>query len=248
MMFRIFEKIANIKLNAFDKLIKNQQVIDNLQEKILIITDLAKLNNSNPVKLLARLSKVSTIKKSKRKKTTNDTPEEEWKTSKETPIFQEKKFKTNHLSKKLKVLLLLFFTLYIIYTAIFIIVYTYSFNQLDDITKTLENSANSEENILLFISIFQMFHYFTYDPSVFREMIPNVMREIPEDDDENFLISLLNQLQVDWQNEVDYKTGKNSIPDHSDIINITCDAMYREMNDSMFTSIILSNPEMNYEQ
>ena len=93
-----------------------------------------------------------------------------------------------------------------------------------------------------------MFHYFTYDPSVFREMIPNVMREIPEDDDENFLISLLNQLQVDWQNEVDYKTGKNSIPEHSDIINITCDAMYREMNDSRFTSIILSNPEMNYEQ
>ena len=45
MMFRIFEKIANIKLNAFDKLIKNQQVIDNLQEKISIITELAKLNN-----------------------------------------------------------------------------------------------------------------------------------------------------------------------------------------------------------
>ena len=78
-------------------------------------------------------------------------------------------------------------------------------------------------------------------------MIPDVLDQMPEDSD-SFLIALLNQLQTDWKEEVDYKNGKNKVPNHSDVLNVTCDAMYKEMNDSRFTPKIVGHPEINYEQ
>ena len=64
----------------------------------------------------------------------------------------------------------------------------------------------------------------------------------------NYLVILLNQLQIDWKNEYDYKNGKNKVPNHPDIMNVTCDTMYKEMNDSRLNYVISKYPEKNYEQ
>lgn len=93
----------------------------------------------------------------------------------------------------------------------FVYVYSYSFHQLRDITHTLEYSANAEENVFLFIAIYQMFHYFTYDPSSFYNIIPKVI-DPSINGETNYLVILLNQLQIDWKNEYDYKNGKNKVP------------------------------------
>lgn len=82
----------------------------------------------------------------------------------------------------------------------FVYVYSYSFHQLRDIT----HSANAEENVFLFIAIYQMFHYFTYDPSSFYNIIPKVI-DPSINGETNYLVILLNQLQIDWKNEYDYK-------------------------------------------
>ena len=41
---------------------------------------------------------------------------------------------------------------------------------------------------------------------------------------------------------------KNKVPNHPDIMNVTCDTMYKEMNDSRLNYVISKYPEKNYEQ
>lgn len=246
---RIFEVLSNIKLNSFSNLLANKKVIEILREKIEIISNLSQLFYVNPCKVIPRLGEITKNKLTNQAKNENEKVKDTniTENNEKRNELQEQNFKTGQLSINLKIILYCFFMVYIIYSLMFVYVYTYSFHELRDITKTLLYSANAEENIFLFVAIFQMFHYFAYEPSLFFNIIPKVIQS-SSSEETNFIVILLNQLQTDWKNERDYKNGKNSIPTHQDILNISCDTIYKEMNDTKFNYLINKYPQKNYEQ
>ena len=245
-----FEKLANLKLNTLDKLITTKKVIDSLNEKVDIIVELSQLYKTNPTKLffpLSKLTKNNSNTKSNAKKKNNSNKDKNNNKEAVAFSFQEKKFNTKQITLKFKLIIILYFIFCLLFALMFVYIYLYSFNQLRDISHTLEYSANGEGNVFLFITIFQLFHFFTYYPSSFYNIIPNVI-DPPSNNETKFLVILLNQLQDDWKKELDYKNGKNKIPNHQDIMNVTCETMYGEMNDIRFNQIISQYPEKHYEQ
>ena len=69
LFLRTFESLANIKLNSFDKFLTNDKVLETLNEKIEIISDLSLLFFVNPCKTIARLG---VITKNKNKHQSNN--------------------------------------------------------------------------------------------------------------------------------------------------------------------------------
>lgn len=210
LFLRTFESLSNIKLNSFDKLLTNDKVLETLNEKIEIISDLSLFFFVNPCKTIARLG-VITKNKNKHQSNNEKSKSKDKNDNEKKKEIKEKNFNTGQFSFIFKIILCFFFFLYLIYSLMFVYVYSYSFHQLRDITYTLEYSANAEENVFLFIAIYQMFHYFTYDPSSFYNIIPKVI-DPSINGKTNYLVILLNQLQIDWKNEYDYKNGKNKVP------------------------------------
>ena len=246
--FRKFYVFIQKQFSLFEQILENHETIENLENKLSLLEDLLKMFYKSPIKLVYKLSKLINVKHANTLHKSISTNKLNEKTEKETPtpIISKKKYKVSFLTNKYINILSLFILFYLIYIAIFYVMYSYSFKDLRKIITVLQTSAYTEEETYLVLGLIQIMEYTSFPISAISKVLPHLISREPSQ--YNSFEILLNGIQKNYMNEFTAKEEEDSIPNHSQLLTINCDTIYQDTKDSRFAQIFKTYPEMHYEE
>ena len=227
------------KLKLFNAILSDEEYISKLNKKIDILRILSRLYAQNPVILINKLTKIE------KKKTIGKKDNKENKTNQNV---QQKEFNTKMITMKYYKFIAILLMLYIIYAISFIFIYRQRFIDLKNLSQTVFYSLHSEDDIYILIGLIQMFYHFSFMPNSLNNIVPNILMNSLEDD-EDFLLTLMNEAQTCTKNEHIYKSSLKKFPSNEEIITAkTCEDLYIQINDWRFNQIFNNDTENIYKE
>ena len=249
--FGNFSAIIQRHFYSFENSLNSTVNVDNLNSKLKILSDLSRLFYKSPIKLIYKLSKYNKTKRSSITHNTltkekNDELKDDKDTKSKASLISHKKYNVGFLIHKYIFILICFLLLYLTYSIVFYIIYSFSFDELNKIIKVLQSSSYTEEETYLVIGIIQIMEYVSFPVSAIAKVLPFYYsnRTI----DKNYFETLLNDIEDFYIAETIAKDAVKSIPTHNELLDFNCDTMYTKMKDSRFEQIIQTYPQMNYDQ
>ena len=141
------------------------------------------------------------------------------------------------------------FARYYICNICFIFIYRQRFIDLNNLSQTLFYSLHSEDDVYILIGLIQMFYHFSFLPNSLNNIMPNILMNSLKDDEEDFLLTLMNEAQTCTKNEQIYKSSLKKFPSNEEIITAkTCEDLYIQINDWRFNQIFSNDTENIYKE
>ena len=228
------------KLKMFSMILSDEEYISKMNKKIDLLRILSRLYAQNPVILINKLKKTEK-KKTIGKKYTKD--------NKINQNVQQKEFNTKMITMKYYKFIVILLMIYIIYAICFIFIYRQRFIDLNNLSQTLFYSLHSEDDVYILIGLIQMFYHFSFLPNSLNNIMPNILMNSLKDDEEDFLLTLMNEAQTCTKNEQIYKSSLKTFPSNEEIITAkTCEDLYIQINDWRFNQIFSNDTENIYKE
>ena len=233
LFFRKFNQIIDKKLSRCAQFIKNEQKIKNLQNKLKLLKDLSKLYYKSPVKLVNQL--IFRVKNKTLQTTKTFTNNPTTQNIQECPINH---FNIGFITNKFIVLLLIYSSIFVVYSIFFIVIYCKSFHNLTTTSKFLESSNYSEENSYLIINLVQIFEYMEIDNTTLKKVLSHVVDNVYSIE-KTFLVELLDNVFTNNQQKMELNDKSQFIPEDEKILKISCESFYND---------IISNTIQNFHK
>ena len=247
--FKSFIKISNKKLQSMEILLKNEENVDNINQKLTIISILLKLYKQHPMKLFNQLSEknknVNIEKKRKKDKIQNQNHEEE---DYEIQKIRKKKYNFSFIINPFIVILICLIVLYIIYSIIFLILSSQSFTKLLNICKIIETSSYTCLQFFLELGIIQLYQFIKIPEKALYNTLWAIYNNKTIGQGENPFVDLLNIIQDTVQKEKSLKEFEKELSHSRNIISMDCSTLFEEINDERFSTIFKEHTELNYEE
>ena len=246
LLLRIFQSNIEKKLIVIERLLKRQNIIDKLIERIILVKDLLKFYSHHPMETITKLSG-NMKKQDKKKNKSNLSNNKEINNQNEKEILGHSLF---FILKKFLILLIILNSIYIIYSIIFVKVSNDSFSLLQNVMTIIYNSAYVEDLTYMMIGITQLLQYISIPQSglypIFYDLLNKDNSSI--DDNSDFFSDLFRYHQEIYLYERREKIQKKSFPTDAQIIDFNCSTFFKDINDENFAHIINNNPNKNYLQ
>ena len=153
-LLRIFQSNIEKKIIVMKRLLKKQNNIDKLIERINLVKDLIKFYSKPPMETITKLS--INMKKQDKKKNKSNLSNNKEINKDENDL---KGYSLFFILKKFLILLIILNSIYILYSLIFVKVSNDSFSLLQNVMTIIYNSAYGEDLTYMMIGIAQLLQY-----------------------------------------------------------------------------------------
>jgi hypothetical protein len=244
-LLRIFQSNIEKKIIVMKRLLKKQNNIDKLIERINLVKDLIKFYSKPPMETITKLS--INMKKQDKKKNKSNLSNNKEINKDENDL---KGYSLFFILKKFLILLIILNSIYILYSIIFVKVSNDSFSLLQNVMTIIYNSAYGEDLTYMMIGIAQLLQYISIPQSglypIFYDLLNKDNSSI--DNNSDFFSDLFRYHQEIYLYEKREKKQKKSFPTDAQIIDFNCNNFFINIKDENFDQIINNNPNKNYLQ
>ena len=244
-LLRIFQSNIEKKIIVMKRLLKKQNNIDKLIERINLVKDLIKFYSKPPMETITKLS--INMKKQDKKKNKSNLSNNKEINKDENDL---KGYSLFFILKKFLILLIILNSIYILYSLIFVKVSNDSFSLLQNVMTIIYNSAYGEDLTYMMIGIAQLLQYISIPQSglypIFYDLLNKDNSSI--DNNSDFFSDLFRYHQEIYLYEKREKKQKKSFPTDAQIIDFNCNNFFINIKDENFDQIINNNPNKNYLQ
>ena len=241
--FKNFKKVVNNKLQTIEILLKNDENIEIINNKLEIISMIFKFYKHNPLKLINKLNDKMKINHHK-KLELNSNLEKDY----EIEMIKKKVYDLSFIINKFIFILIILLIIYTIYSLIFFVISNESFTKLNNVCEIVESSISTCLQFFLELGIIELYQFVKIPGNALYNTLWSIYNNKTNENGENAFVDLLNIIQYTIQKEKSIKELEIFLSNITNIISMDCSTIFSEMNDHRFSVIFKEHSEIDYEQ